>query len=158
VRRVPPPALSTLIRLIAAAAVIGAVVALFGVRHDLPQRLASGVDLPQIILAGIAGVAAGFAAFQQALPDREPRWGWLPVPPAFGWVGTMGWGCVQESLAVGPAAFTPGVSVPCLVSSSHSACRSRSAAASWPATPRGSARRRWRGWSGCRRRASRASA
>jgi len=115
VRRVPPPALSTLIRLIAATAVIGAVVALFGVRHDLPQRLASGVDLPQIILDGIAGVAAGFAAFQQALPDRDPRWGWLPVPPALGWVGTMGWGCVQESLAVGPAAFTPGVSVPCLV-------------------------------------------
>jgi hypothetical protein len=115
VRRVPPPVVSTLVWLAAAAAVVGAVVAWSGFRHDLPQRLATGVDLPQMILAGVAGVAAGFAAFQLALPDRDPRWAWLPVPPALGWVATMGWGCVQESLAVGPAAFVPGVSVPCLV-------------------------------------------
>jgi hypothetical protein len=115
VRRVPPPALSTLIWLVAAAAVVGAIVAWFGFRHDLPQRLATGVDLPQMVLAGITGVAAGFAAFQLALPDRDARWGWLPVPPALGWVATMGWGCVQESLTAGAAAFVPGVSVPCLV-------------------------------------------
>lgn len=115
VRRVPPPALSTLIWLVAVAAVVGAVVAWSGFRHDLPQRLASGVDLPQMILAGVTGVAAAFAAFQLALPDRDRRWGWLPVPPALGWVATMGWGCVQESLTAGAAAFVPGVSVPCLV-------------------------------------------
>lgn len=115
VRRVPGPVLSTLVWLIVAAAVVGAVVALFGFRHDLPQRLAAGVDLPQMVLAGITGVAAAFAAFQLALPDRDARWGWLPVPPALGWVTAMGWGCVQESLTAGAAAFVPGVSLPCLV-------------------------------------------
>ena len=115
VRRVPRPIVSTLVWLIAAAAVVGAVVALFGFRHDLPQRLASGVDLPQMIFAGLAGVAAGFAGFQLALPDRDPRWGWLPVPPALAWVATMGWGCVQDTLTHGLGALVPGVSIPCLV-------------------------------------------
>jgi hypothetical protein len=115
VRRVPPPAVSTLIWLVAAAAVVGAAVAAFGVRHDLPERLATSVDLPQAVLAGVTGIAAGFAAFQLALPDRDGRWAWLPVAPALGWIGTLSWGCVQESLTVGVAAFVPGASVPCFV-------------------------------------------
>jgi hypothetical protein len=114
VRRVPPPMISLLVWLVTAAVVIGAVVAAFGLRHDLPERLATGVDLPQMLLAGVTGVAAGLASFHLALPDRDPRWAWLPVPPALGWIATMGWGCIADAAASGWGALVPGVSLPCL--------------------------------------------
>jgi hypothetical protein len=115
VRRVPPPILSTIAWLLAAAAVVGAAVAVFGFRPDLDHRMAHSIDVPQMLGAALTGTLAGFAAFQVALPDRDPRWSLLPLPAAMFWVGTMGYGCLAEMAASGPFALVPGVSVPCFV-------------------------------------------
>jgi hypothetical protein len=115
VKRVWPPALAAAVWLGVAFAVIGAGVAVFGFRHDLAERLASGFDTPQLIAAGATGVLAGVAAFQLALPDRDARWAWLPVPAAAGWLATLGWGCLQDVARIGGQALHLTTSFPCLV-------------------------------------------
>lgn len=114
VRRVWHPALSTAVWMLVALGVIGGAVAWFGFRHDLAQRLAGGFDLPQLLAAGATGVLAGFAAFQLALPDRDRRWAWLPVPPALAWLATLGWGCLADLARIGWEALRLTTSFPCL--------------------------------------------
>lgn len=114
VRPAPHPATATAIWVGGAAAVILAAVLISGPRPDLAARLAAGFDLPQIVAATATGILAAFAAFQLALPERDSRWGLLPVPAAIAWLATMGWGCLQEVLRLGPEALRIGVSLPCL--------------------------------------------
>ncbi len=97
-----------------AALVIGAAVFALGPRPSLTERLVGGFDLPQMLAAAAAGMLAGFAAFQLALPDRDGRWALLPVPAALGWLATMGWGCAQDVARLGPEALRLTTSFPCL--------------------------------------------
>lgn len=114
VRRVWHPAVAAAVWTALAAAVIGVAVLVFGVRPDLAQRLSGGFDLPQLLAAASIGLLAGLAAFQLALPDRDRRWGLLPLPAALAWLATMGWGCVQDVLRLGPEALHLSTSYPCL--------------------------------------------
>jgi hypothetical protein len=114
VRRVWHPLTSTAVWLLLAAGVIGAAIAVFGVRHDLAERLSAGFDLPQLIAAAATGLLAAFAAFQLALPDRDSRWALLPLPAVAAWLATMGWGCVQDLLRFGPEGLRLTTSFPCL--------------------------------------------
>ena len=115
VRPARHPAIATLLWCSVAAAVILAAVLVSGPRPDLSARLAAGFDLPQILTATATGVLAAFAAFQLALPERDGRWALLPIPAAAAWLATMGWGCLQDALRLGPEALQIGVSLPCLV-------------------------------------------
>jgi hypothetical protein len=114
VRPARHPAVSTAIWLGAAAAVIVAAVLVSGPRHDLAARLAAGFDMPQILTATATGILAAFAAFQLALPERDRRWALLPVPATIAWLATMGWGCLQDLVRLGPDALRVGMSLPCL--------------------------------------------
>lgn len=109
------PAAATIVWLGVVAAVICAAVLVAGVRDDLAARLAAGFDLPQILAATATGVLAAFAAFQLALPERDGRWALLPVPAAVAWIATMGWGCMQDLVRLGPEGLRIGASMPCLV-------------------------------------------
>lgn len=115
VRPARHPAIATALWVGLAAAVILAAVLVSGPRPDLAARLAAGFDLLQILTATATGVLAAFAAFQLALPERDGRWALLPIPAAAAWIATMGWGCLQDALRLGPEALRIGVSLPCLV-------------------------------------------
>lgn len=114
VRPARHPAVSTALWLGAATAVIVAAVLVSGPRHDLAARLAAGFDMPQMLAATATGILAAFAAFQLALPERDRRWVLLPLPAALAWLATMGWGCLQDLVRLGPEALRVGVSLPCL--------------------------------------------
>lgn len=114
VRRVRHPLVSTAAWALFALLVIGAGVAWFGLRRDLALRFAAGFDLPQLALALVTGLLAGFAAFQLALPDRDRAWALLPLPPAAAWLATMGWGCLADLARLGPEGLRLTTSLPCL--------------------------------------------
>lgn len=114
VRRVPRPVVSVALWTGIAGLVVGAAVLVFGVRADFGHRLPVGVETFQIASAAATGLLASVAAFHLALPDRDPRWAWLPAPAAMAWLATVGWGCVADLLRFGPSALVPGVSMGCL--------------------------------------------
>ena len=114
VRRVWHPLASTAAWLALVALVIGGAVLVSGFRHDLAERLAAGFDMPQLLAAAATGLLAGFAAFQLALPDRDPRWALLPLPAVAAWLATMGWGCLQDALLLGPEGLRMETSFGCL--------------------------------------------
>lgn len=96
VRRVMPPARAALLWLGCAAAVIGAAVAWVGLRHDIALRLMVPEEQLNLAAALATGIAAAFAAFQLALPDRSARWALLPLPFAALWISGLGWGCLRD--------------------------------------------------------------
>ncbi len=96
VRPLRPPLLRAALWLAFAAAVAGALWVGHGPRPDLRERLAeTGYWLP-LAATVLAGVLATIAAFMVALPDRSPRWMWLPVPALAVWLGSVGTGCLTD--------------------------------------------------------------
>lgn len=114
VRRLPGPATLTLLWLGIAALVMAAVVAAFGLRHDLAARMAAGLDLRQVMAAALTAVLAALAAFQLSFPDRDRRWVLLPLPALALWLGNLGWGCLQDFARLGPEGLRLTTSFPCL--------------------------------------------
>src|SRR5690606_29610263 len=94
--------------------VIAAVVALFGLRHDLAERLARPWEVAQIVAAAVTGVLAAVAAFHLALPDRPASWALLPLPGFAVWIASLGWGCVADFIRLGPDGLVLGTSWGCL--------------------------------------------
>lgn len=106
VRRVAPPWAAAAIWLAFALLLVGTGVLVSGFRHDLAERLMLADEQVNLAAALLTGVAAAFAAFQLALPDRSPRWAVLPLPFAALWVSGLGLGCLRDlaeqgSLALG---------------------------------------------------------
>ncbi len=96
VRRVAPPWRTALAWLALAALVIAAAVAWSGFRHDIAARVMLPEERLNIAMALATGIAAAFAAFQLALPDRDSRWALLPLPFALAWISGLGWGCLRD--------------------------------------------------------------
>ena len=113
VRRLRPPALRALVWLAAAAVVVGVIAALEGVRPELGERLRN----PWYALSRAGAVAtaltAALAAFELSIPDRAPRWLWLPVPFAALWLGSMGYGCIADWVIEGADGLALGHSADC---------------------------------------------
>ena len=84
VRPARPPGAATVLWLGLATVVIIGAVLFSGLRHDLAERLTTGFEAPQLLMALATGVLAAFAAFQLALPDRSRLWALLPLPAALG--------------------------------------------------------------------------
>ncbi|WP_168027447.1 NrsF family protein [Falsiroseomonas selenitidurans] len=107
VRRVMPPLLGALSWLSLAAVLIGVVVLISGLRHDLEQRLMLMHEQVNMVAGLATGTAAAIAAFHLALPDRSERWALLPLPFAAFWVSGLGWGCLTDFVDQGfPALST----------------------------------------------------
>jgi len=95
VRRLPTPALRTLLWLVLVAAVAAALATFADVAAMWHRMTAS----PDMWLAGLGSIAtmatAAFAAFEVSLPDRSRGWALLPLPAAALWVGASGLGCLR---------------------------------------------------------------
>ena len=95
VRRVRPSGIRALAWLAIAAAIGLALTPL----ADLPAIRARLMSAPDMWLAALGSLltagSAAYAALQTGLPDRSPRWAWLPVLPAALWVGASGAGCLR---------------------------------------------------------------
>jgi hypothetical protein len=112
VRQVAPPWRAAAGWLGLALLLVVAIVAISGLRHDLAQRLMLPEERINLAAALLTGIAAAYAAFQLALPDRNPRWALLPLPFAAFWVSGLGWGCLKEFAEQGTLAL--GTSFGCL--------------------------------------------
>jgi hypothetical protein len=111
VRRVTPPWRAATIWLGIALAVLAGAVAWSGLRHDLAERMALPEERLNLAAALLTGIAAAYAAFQLALPDRSARWALLPLAPAVLWVSGLGWGCLREFVEQGMPGM--GISLSC---------------------------------------------
>ncbi len=105
VRRLPGPVVLTVLWLALAFAAIGAAVLYFGPRHDLVQRLDVPFDWQQAVASTLTGIAAALAAAMLALPDRDWRWGLLPVLPLVAWFGSLTMGCISDVQRLGMSAL-----------------------------------------------------
>jgi hypothetical protein len=114
VKRLRPPMLRAAGWLGFSVAVIAAIVAVSGTRHDLAERLAQPWEMAQLLLAAVTAALAAIAAFHLSLPDRSDRWALLPLPGFALWVATLGWGCMADFARLGPEGLTLGTSWGCL--------------------------------------------
>lgn len=96
VRRLPPPLALLALWTLLALALIGLAVQVFGLRAGAPM---TGFDRWQMAGAGLTALLAGLAAFQLAVPGRDPRWALLPLPGLALWLGHLGLGCLGDWLA-----------------------------------------------------------
>ncbi len=112
VRPLPRPTMAVLRWAALAAALLGCLVLVSGLRHDLAERLMLPQEQVNIAAALLTGLAAALAALQLALPDRDGRWALLPLPFAVLWLSGMGWGCLREFAEQGWPAL--GTSFACM--------------------------------------------
>ncbi|MBK1658940.1 NrsF family protein [Paracraurococcus ruber] len=114
VRPMPPPALQALQWLLLALLVIGCAVAVYGLRHDIHDRMAIMWDVGQFLASVATGIAAAFAAALLARPDRPGAWALLPVGPLLLWLAALGWGTFADVHRIGPEAMAMDTSWGCL--------------------------------------------
>ncbi|MCU0888172.1 MAG: DUF1109 domain-containing protein [Rubritepida sp.] len=113
VRRLPPPPVLLAGWTALAMAVIGLAAALIGV-HRTEGAGVGGFESLHLLGAALTALLAGLAAFELALPDRDRRWGWLPLPGLALWLGTMGAGCLGQWMDAGPDGIPFWVSWQCM--------------------------------------------
>jgi len=90
----------------AAAVVLVALVAYsMGLHPALSTQMAQAPKLVEWISSLVTGLLAAYAVFQISVPGRSPSWAWLPVLPLAVWLGSIGWGCLQDFSTMGMAAF-----------------------------------------------------
>lgn len=110
VRRLGPPWQGALLWLGMAVALMAAVLAVTGFRHDIEQRLGLMHEQANLVFALLTAVLAVLAAFHLARPDGDGRWVWRPLLPALAWVAGMGLGCLSDLWRGG---FEMGTSFSC---------------------------------------------
>jgi hypothetical protein len=99
VRRLRPPAVRIIAWLLTLAIVAG-LLAQYASPPQLWRHLLEAPDMWLTVLGSIlTAIAAAIATFLVALPDRSPRWAWLPVPPLLLWQAANGFGCLRPPLA-----------------------------------------------------------
>jgi hypothetical protein len=98
VRPLPPPGARALIWL-AVVVVAGFGLAAIADRPAVMARLEAAPDM-WLAAAGAAVtmVLAAIAAFELSLPDRNPLWALLPLPPVLLWIAASGAGCLRTWL------------------------------------------------------------
>jgi hypothetical protein len=114
VRRMAPPAWQAGLWLALAVAAIGLAVLVFGLRHDLGERLRLPQEVVQWVASVATGICAALAAAMLARADRSAAWGLLPVPPLALWLASLGWGCLADVARLGPIEGQLGTSWGCL--------------------------------------------
>jgi hypothetical protein len=113
VRRLRPPLVRAFSWLALAAAILVLLAIGHGLRSDLLAHLRQPMFLVSIIAALTTGVLAAVAAFMVSLPDRSRSWLLLPLPALVVWVGTIGYGCLTDWVAIGPDGVHLGETLRC---------------------------------------------
>lgn len=85
-----------------------------GLRPDLKEHFAAPAAIVEWLAMLATGFAGAVAAFHLALPDRDARWGLLPLPSAFAWLASLGYGCLSDWIARGWDGLVIGTSPHCL--------------------------------------------
>ena len=81
----------------------------------MAARLTAAPDMwLSAIGSALTMVLAAIAAFQLSLPDRSPRWAWLPLPAVLLWLGASGAGCLRVWLVPGTHAAVLDDSKDCI--------------------------------------------
>lgn len=88
------------------AAVAAGMIALRGPGIAAMGRHLSGHGVViELLAAASTGLLATIAAFHVSVPGRSRWWAWLPVPALLFWVGSQGFGCLQQLSSMGPDAL-----------------------------------------------------
>jgi hypothetical protein len=114
VRPMRPPAGQALLWVGFAVAAIALAVAVEGLRRDIVMRMLMPYEVAQWLASVATGVTAAVAAAMLARPDRASSWVWLPVPFMILWVGSLGWGCLEDLVRLGARAMEPETSWSCV--------------------------------------------
>ena len=93
---------------------IAVIAAVGGSRADVLQALAQWHFTVPLIGSWLTGVTAAIAVFQISLPDRSPRWVWLPLVPVLLWGSGFVYGCLVNLEAV-PGSLAQVSASDCLV-------------------------------------------
>ena len=115
VRVLRPPALRALIWLAVVAGVSAALVMRLSHLESILPRLAIPRVTVECVGTLLTAVTAVWAAFELSIPDRSPRWLWLPAAPLALWLGASGLGCLQNGLSLHEPGGVAGESPHCFV-------------------------------------------
>jgi len=88
--------------LVLSASYIGVMLLLRSPRSDLSSELSQPHFLIEQVAALATGIAAAAAAFASVVPGHNRRFLALPLLPLAVWLGSLGQGCVQDWIQLGP--------------------------------------------------------
>jgi len=114
VRPLPSPTWQALLWLGFAVTAITVAVLFEGLRRDIAMRMLMPHEVAQWLASVATGVTAAVAAAMLARPDRASAWVWLPLPFLILWVGSLGWGCLEDLVRLGARAMEPETSWSCI--------------------------------------------
>lgn len=106
VRRLRPPLIRALAWLLFAAAIMGLLIVIHGLRPHFIDRMRDPLFAVNTISPFLTGALATVAAFHASLPDRSRNWLLLPAPALLLWLSTMGYQCFAGWVPVAPGAVT----------------------------------------------------
>jgi hypothetical protein len=91
-------------------AVVAAVSVLLVLRFADMAQVLPRLTLPRVevecVATALTAITAIIAAFELSIPDRSPRWAWLPVAPFMLWLTASGLGCLRNGVSLqGPGGF-----------------------------------------------------
>jgi hypothetical protein len=109
-----PPLLRAALFLAAGTVFAGLIVAVHGIRPDLAQVMALPWRRAEFVASILTALTAAVAAFHLAVPGRSAAWALLPVPAAIFWLATLGAGCWNDFVRLGPDGLAWGTSWSCL--------------------------------------------
>ncbi len=106
VRPLSPPWARTIVWLTIAIPYIALVVYVVSPRADLLGKLSEFPYLLEQLAALATGIAAAAAAFATTIPGYSRKVLLLPLVPLAVWLGSLGYGCVQDWLQFGPGGLS----------------------------------------------------
>jgi hypothetical protein len=115
VRRVWSPAKRSLVWIGLALTVLLGLIWRMGAMRGLLKEFSRATNMIELLAATATGVLALVAAFYMTMPDRSPRWAWLPVPSLVLWVGATGFACLRTAIDQGVGALFHNIGWPCFV-------------------------------------------
>jgi hypothetical protein len=115
VRRIWSPSKRSAIWITLALAVLLAIIWRVGGMRGIAKEFTSVTNSIEIVSAVLTGVLALVAAFHLSMPDRSPRWAWLPIPTLVAWVGATCVGCIRMAVEHGVGVLFGNIGWPCFV-------------------------------------------
>jgi hypothetical protein len=113
VRVLRAPALRALLWLAFVGVITAALIMRFAQMSSALPRLATPRVAVECAATALTAVSAILAAFELSVPDRSPRWAWLPLPPFLVWLSASGLGCLRNGLGLHQAEGLVGHSSHC---------------------------------------------